>query len=300
MDMTVDTTDVKPPRKAQKNLFEPEVRERIERIWKPCWIDYAVAREGLTRLERLLIHPRTHRPPCCIVVGDTNNGKTTLARRFQQLYNPEDSGTDEAKRLPIVYVQAPPMADVAGLYTNILKAVGAPYAPSWTAQRKQHAVLTILTSLCTRILMVDELHNIKEGKVDQRGVFLNVLKHLNNELQIPIVGIGTKEALRIIQTDQQLGNRFEPFHLPRWKPDVGYAQFLGSICKHAGLEDVSFVRDKGLVRRIHALSEGLTGETWSVMCKAIERMGETGRKALDTKTLEEIDWIPPGERRRQA
>lgn len=282
------------------DFFSPTTRERIERIWATCWIDYPAAKQTLAHLERLIIHPKTIRPPCCLIVGDTNHGKTTIIRRFEKLRTPEDSPSDESKRMPVVYVQAPPMADVAGFYANVLRAVGAPFMPTWSRDRKQDLVLRILQSIGTKMLIVDELHNILHGKLDQRGIFLTALKTLTNDLQIPIVGVGTIEVLRVMQSDPQVGNRFESFHLPLWKPDVEFGKFLGRIGRHAGLDDIMFARNVALVKRIHAMSEGLTGEAWKVMCKALEWMDENGHKSLDAEVLSKIDWTEPKDRRRKA
>lgn len=44
---------------------------------------------------------------------------------------------------------------------------------------------------------------------------LNQLKFISNELRIPIVALGTNEALYAMQTDAQIASRFEPFALPQ-------------------------------------------------------------------------------------
>lgn len=285
---------------ASNDLFGPTPRERVQRIWSSCWIDYPVASQALKRLEWLYDHPRVHRPPCCLIVGESNHGKTTIARKFERMHEPTlvDGGT--SSKIPVVYAQSPPMADIPGLYSNILRAVGAPTASTASALRKQDQVLNLLTRLGTRVLIIDELHTILDGKKDQKGLFLNVLRHLTNELEISLVGIGTKGVLRVFQTNQEFGNRFTPFTLPRWQVGPEYAKFLANICRHGGLQDVAFIKNKALVRRIHTLSEGLTGETWEVMCTALERIDETGRTAIDGDTLDEIDWTVPAERRGTA
>ena len=66
----------------------------------------------------------------------------------------------------------------------------------------------------TRLLVIDELHNLLSGTSMQQRRLLNLLRWLGNELQIPLVGVGTAEALRAIRSDDQLVNRFEPFALP--------------------------------------------------------------------------------------
>ena len=68
------------------------------------------------------------------------------------------------------------------------------------------------------MLVIDELHNVLAGRGDGRREFLNLLRFLGNELRIPLVGVGTREAYLAIRSDDQLENRFEPFTLPRWEP----------------------------------------------------------------------------------
>ncbi|WP_442869685.1 TniB family NTP-binding protein [Bradyrhizobium sp. CCBAU 65884] len=45
-------------------------------------------------------------------------------------------------------------------------------------------------------------------------------------MQIPLVGVGTAEALREIRSDDQLVNRFEPIALPPWIEDEAYRRLL--------------------------------------------------------------------------
>jgi hypothetical protein len=52
--------------------------ERIQNLRQPRWITYTRARHILNRLEELLLYPQTHRMPCALVIGETNNGKTAL------------------------------------------------------------------------------------------------------------------------------------------------------------------------------------------------------------------------------
>jgi len=45
---------------------------------------------------------------------------------------------------------------------------------------------------------------------------LNQLKFLSIELRMPVVALGTNEALCAMRADPQIASRFEPFALPRW------------------------------------------------------------------------------------
>ncbi len=105
-------------------------------------------------------------------------------------------------------------------------------------------------------------------------------------------------ALRAFQTDQQLGNRFDPFQLPRWAIDGGYALFLARLCESMELQKPSNLHSKQLVTRFHTMTEGLTGETTKLMSAAAELAIKTGREMIDTALLDEVRWTAPGERRR--
>ena len=66
------------------------------------------------------------------------------------------------------------------------------------------------------------------SRVKQRH-FLNVIKYLGNELQIPIVAVGTHDAFNAVQSDPQLSNRFEPALLRRWTLTDDYLRLLASL-----------------------------------------------------------------------
>ena len=44
-----------------------------------------------------------------------------------------------------------------------------------------------------------------------------------------LVAVGTSEALRAIQSDDQLANRFTPFSLPPWRHDARYLRLLNTL-----------------------------------------------------------------------
>lgn len=189
--------------------------KRLERIWTQFWINYPEGTRALEHLEWIFKQPKSYRTQCSLIIADPAAGKTSIAKQFEKTVNPTPKLTDKERHLPVVYVQSPPNGNAAALYTNILREIGAPYQPTWQVARKQDQVLYMLTKLKTRMLIVDELHAMLAGNVNERNVFMWTLKHLSSELQIPIVGIGTKEALRAMHTDEQFANRFEPYRLKK-------------------------------------------------------------------------------------
>ena len=84
---------------------------RIDHMRRPRWIGYTRARQLLDKLDDLLTHPKTHRMPNLLIVGDTNAGKTMLANRFVQLHPADDNPEGEAVIVPVLAIQAPPGPD---------------------------------------------------------------------------------------------------------------------------------------------------------------------------------------------
>ena len=58
--------------------------ERIEFINTARWIGYQSAKDILQRLEDLFSFPKRPRMPNLMIVGESNNGKTTLIQHFYE------------------------------------------------------------------------------------------------------------------------------------------------------------------------------------------------------------------------
>ncbi len=152
-----------------------------------------------------------------------------IANRFVQLPPADDNPDSEAVSVPVLAIQAPPGPDENRFYNTLLEVLFAPYNPRERVAKKQVQVLRILKQIDLRLLMIDEVHHVITGPVNKQRQFLNVLKYLGNDLQIPLVGLGTKEALRAMQADPQRANRFEPVALPRWQLDRDFPHVAGQL-----------------------------------------------------------------------
>jgi Bacterial TniB protein len=104
-----------------KAILELSNEERIEHILRDKWIGYNKAKEVLDKLDFLLKYPRKIRMPSLLIIGDTNNGKTALIRRFEQLHQPFDDPKSEELVLPVFSIQAPSVPDESRFYKDIGK-----------------------------------------------------------------------------------------------------------------------------------------------------------------------------------
>jgi type II secretory pathway predicted ATPase ExeA len=278
-------------------VLDLPLSERIAYIRSPRWIGYSRAKQIIDRLEDLMDYPKRHRMPNLLVVGDTNNGKSMIINRFAGLHPSYDRPEDETVHVPVLLIESPPVPDESRLYDKILAKLFAPFRIGDKPQRKQNQVIDLLKKINTKILVIDEIHNLLAGSSSKQKEYLNVVKGLGNELQIPIVGAGTKEALRAVNTDQQTGNRFEPLALPRWSDNEEFLQLLASFEMMLPLRHPSNLVQGDLPSKLLSMSEGLIGELSEILVRASESAVKSGREVIDKKVLNDIDWKQPSKRR---
>lgn len=274
--------------------------ERIKYIRGPLWIGYPAAQKALKKLETLLAHPKKDRMPNLLLVGETNNGKTTIINRFQQKHPGYTDETTGRVVMPVFTIQVPPVPDEVRFYNTILEKLLAPYKDRERADKKLFQVAKILERLQTRLMVLDEIHHIIAGNLSRQRQFLNSIKYLSNELKISLVGVGTGDAFNAITTDPQLSNRFEPLVLPRWKSDDDFLQLLASfeyltpLKKPSGLAD-----DTAIVEKILSLSEGFIGEISTVLTEAAVVAVEKKEERITVKILSGIDYFSPSQRKKR-
>lgn len=290
--------------KSAEDALGLSIEKRIEYVRRERWIGYEQALDILEMLEDLLTHPKTHRMPNLLLVGDTNNGKTTIINRFQRKHPSHDNAEGDTIIVPVLIVRVPPVPDEGRFYDQILRKLGAPFRESDRASKKQFQVMTIFERLQILILIIDEIHDILAGGLVHQRNFRNAIKHLGNELQIPIVGSGIHEAFNAIQSDPQLSNRFKPVLLPKWKISDGvkpekdpYLRLLSSFERMLPLAKPSHLSEKGIALKLLSMSEGLIGELSEILRLAAIKAIKSKKEMIDLQVLTQIRWVPPSERK---
>jgi hypothetical protein len=295
--MEHDDNEYKHLNEAARETLKLAVEERINRIRRARWIRYSRANEILEQLEDLLTHPKTHRMPNLLIYGDTNNGKTMIVRNFHRKHQASDNPDGEEAVVPVLLIQCPPVPDEGRFYNAVLEAIHAPYKPSEKDDKKQFQAVKTLRRIHLRMLILDEIHNLIAGNLGKQRHFLYTLKYLGNELQIPIVGVGTKDALVALQTAPEMANRFEPAHLPRWEMGVEYLRLLESFERMLPLKKASNLTEQNVAIKLLSMSEGLIGELSAILIKAAVKAVKSGGEQITVELLNSIKWIPPSKRR---
>ncbi|WP_288782478.1 TniB family NTP-binding protein [uncultured Kocuria sp.] len=288
-----DLTHLHPSAQATARL---PVVERVHRIRADRWIGYPKAIEAVGRLETLLTWPRKQRMPNLLLVGPTNNGKSMIIERFRRQHLPTTE--PDREHIPVLCVQMPSEPSPLRFYTAILAALGAPLRPRPRVIELERLALTLLREVGVQILVIDELHNVLAGRGDVRREFLNLLRFLGNELRIPLVGVGTREAYLAVRSDDQLENRFEPFVLPTWEAGEEARSLLASFAAAFPLRTRSAIDTDDMAQYLLARSEGTIGELAHLLTAAAVAAVESGIESINHRTLTMADYVGPTQRRR--
>lgn len=272
--------------------------ERIQHVLAQHWIGYTRAKEILNKLEDLLTHPPSHRMPNLLIVGDTNNGKTVILKRFEKLNEPYIRPDIDGLHYPVLYIQAPHVPDERKFYNAVLDKLFAPYRINDHVDKKQQQVMTIIKKIRLKLLIIDEIHHVLAGNTAKQRSFMNMIKYLGNELQIPIACAGTRDAFNAIHSDPQLANRFEPAVLHRWKLDEDYFRLLLSLERVLPLRKPSNLMEDATAIKILSMSEGTIGEIVTLLKTAARHAIESGSEKITLPLLSKVNWISPSERNR--
>lgn len=276
---------------------------RILALSKPLWIGYPRALEIREQMLQLFNHPKILRSPNIALIGNSNNGKTMLLHNFLRRNSPQlkpDYDINLPPTRPVFMFQAPPVPDEGRMLSQMLStlfhgAVGSEREP---AESKMRRLKVILSSLQTKIILIDEFGFFLAGSPTKQRAILNSLKFIGNELQIPMVVAAVPEALNLLQSDEQVANRFEPEFLPKWKMGNEYFNLLASIEKELGLKEKSSLSTESIAQRIIDESDGIIGNMTGLLQKLATQAIRSGTEQislsnLSASNLRAIKWKHP-------
>jgi hypothetical protein len=278
-----------------RGVLDTRDEDRYKFLRANKWVPYPRAIEVLDKLETLLDEPKKPRMPNLLLVGESNNGKTSIVKEFWRRHPPTDG--IEADAFPVVLIQSPPVPDENRLYSEILTRLLVPFRDKDPISQKEREVARYFSRIGARMLIIDEIHNVLSGSVPKQRAFMNALKNIGNNLTIPLVLVGVKDALRAVSTDIQISSRFKPMFLKRWKLDKDYVSLLASIELTLPLRKPSNLATKEIAMEILELSEGFIGEIVELINTAAAMAIKIGTERITIKEIKGCGYIKPSLRK---
>lgn len=286
------------------NQLDAEDIQRIDAMKDTPWVGYQSAVNIRQQMDALIRHPKIARMPNIALIGDSNNGKSTILRNFTKRHTPDNLNVDQIK-LPVMMVQTPSNGNEGALYYEILNHLGAAESPNEPDVSKKNRLIIILQKLGTKVVILDDLFNIASSPPSKRRQFLNAIRNLGIELQISFIVSGTQETLNILSIDSSIQNRFKPIFLPRWNVErsIEFAQFIISLEDSLLLKKTSSFRDVVFIERMLIFSEGLLGEAVALLHVLAEDAIRTGKEMIEANdvtrdNLKKLHWVMPSDRSR--
>ncbi|MCU0090026.1 MULTISPECIES: TniB family NTP-binding protein [Pseudomonas] len=268
-------------------------RDRILFIGEERWIGYASARTILDTLNDLIVMPKRARMPNLLIVGDSNNGKTTIIRRFQKTHGEGYVDENDDPVRPLILAEAPSAADEKALYVALLEQLWMPYRITDTKLALRYQVIHSFRELRVRMLIIDEFHSLLTGSAIKQREVMNALKSLCNELVMPIIGVGTTDAVRILHHDPQHASRFDVIKLDQWKLDPEFQRMLKGFESILPLKKPSGLAHPDKARRVHAISGGNLGNVHRLLMECSKQAIVSGKECIDIELIESMSWLRP-------
>lgn len=258
--------------------------DRIAALDIPRWIGYPRATEILDILQGLLNKPKRPRMPNLLIVGESNNGKTTLVNRFNELCG-KSYVTENADSIRPIILCETSNADEKYLYASILDQFWTPYRPTDPSIKLRYQALHLMKACHVQMLIVDEFHTLLSGTPIKQREVMNTLKGLCNELCIPIVGVGTNEAVRVLHSDPQHASRFDVVSLSKWTLNNEFQKLLASFESVLPLKKASLIHQPEIAKLLYSISDGNIGNLHRLLIECAKEAILTGKEQIDAKII---------------
>ena len=195
------------------------------------------------------------------IFGPQGVGKTTIAQEYAGRFPIRE----EAKRriVPVLNVTTPSPANVRGLASELLLALGDPLAETGSAIKLTLRLYKLIPECQVKQLILDELQHFGDydGQTQVRNVS-NWLKNLINKCKIPVVLMGMPYAEEILTSNDQLARRFkirERLHHFSWKEEqarLTFRKFIQMLTSALPLSKNAMLSDEETSLRIFCATRG--------------------------------------------
>ncbi|MCG3655871.1 TniB family NTP-binding protein [Aliarcobacter butzleri] len=246
-----------------KQIIYSSKEYRLSYIDEPLYIEYPRTKELFEIFEQMIKTPKKPRMPNLLVIGEPNIGKTSIINQFYNKHNTtelEDVNGYSIPNRPVILATAHTKANEKDLYIAILEAFWTPHKPNNTLAQLRHQMFSLMIECKVKLLIIDEIHHFLNGTPSQQRDIMQALKNIGTKLQIPIIGVGIKDASLVLGTDPQLSSRFDMVKLSAWELDKSFRGLVNAFEKYLPLQKPSKLAEQEKCTLLHNISQGNLGD----------------------------------------
>ena len=300
--MTIDTAnaDLLHLRDKTRPLALLSDDQRIAIIQEGFWISLSTAKNVIDKLQTMLDAPRVTKPPCLLLVGNADSGKSSIFERFLYLHRPDEDSKSSISRTPIVSINCPDGRERGAIYVRILTALFARFKPAEKPEMLRVQVIRLFRDLQVRMLLIDELHDALGGTASEQNALRKAIKDLTNITKVNIAAAGIQTARTFFGNDTQMTSRFRhTIELPMWKAGDELGKLLATLEQRIPLRKASGLKEPAMLAAILHRSEGNLGDICNLVQEAaISAINDPKRpEMIDVDRINTFEWTSPSSRR---
>lgn len=142
-----------------------------------------------------------------MVIGQPGCGKTFLLDTVKRMH--PEVFTRRKTEVPMVCIDSPPEISPSTIYSEMLDALGDECAYEGSVKGLRHRLKKLTKNLDTKLLAIDEAHDfLPSSGLTKTSTALKVIKWLMNNTEVPLVLAGKPETKSLLDSDDQLRDRF--------------------------------------------------------------------------------------------
>lgn len=230
------------------------------------------------------------KPLSVVITGDSGVGKSTMIARYirsvQRNSGESDDPLEACDAVPVLSLRVPPQPGMLSLYNVILETLGHPARRARATGRQLYRqVLDLLRDLRVELIIMDEFQDLMPNRTKEYSDVLRLLKNIIDELRIPWVLVGLRDAANILECgDEQLMHRFAgTWEITPFRIDAGdelrYFQKYLETWQSVYPVPCMSLSDENMAIRLFCASRGYVGRLARILEEVIELYDGTDRKA---------------------
>jgi len=267
--------------------------ERARYMLTDRLIEHARLRRIIDQVDFLVLRPVQPRAGGLIVTGAAGSGKTSLARATLNRFPPRPPADNRPQQLRAVMISMTEARESRVLYTRLLIRLGCPDPSRYSGADRERMAVKLCREAGLRLLIIDEIQDILTSTARQQRGALDTIKFLMNELDLPMLVLGTPDAIHAMELDQHLNARFDRAELPIWKTDNLLVEFLRTLETTLPLREPSLLSSQTIMTTLVELSRGVLHRLVRLVTTAAAHAVEKGEEKVTPALIRLANEQPP-------